>query len=249
MSMILGKPLVEAGFEAVAVDMPNYGMTKNAPGSKISYDDWVSIASDFLNYEQERDPRPIVLYGLSAGGLLTYHVAAINKKVKGIIGMTFIDMRIQQVCDQACLNLFMSRVGVPMAHFAVKAGLASLSIPMALASKMWALCNDATAMKIFQSDKTSAGAWTTMRFLSSYTSYKPEMEPEEFNVCPILLTQPMADKWSPLHIAALFLNKVEKVPVKIVELEGAGHYPVEEKGLKQMKEAIVAFLREIEASL
>ncbi|KAK9235110.1 hypothetical protein V1525DRAFT_410886 [Lipomyces kononenkoae] len=32
-------------------------------GSKpVSYDDWVEIANDFINFELESDPRPIVLY-------------------------------------------------------------------------------------------------------------------------------------------------------------------------------------------
>ncbi|KAH7323828.1 lysophospholipase-like protein [Rhexocercosporidium sp. MPI-PUGE-AT-0058] len=249
LSMILGRPLIEAGFEAVAIDMPNYGMTRTAPGARISYDDWVTISNAFLTYEQESDSRPIVLYGLSAGGLLTYHVAALNKKVLGIIGMTFIDMRHQATCDSTCLNTFMSRVGVPMASLATKLGLGSLSIPMSLASKMWALCNNPAAMKIFKTDKTSAAAWTTMKFLDSYTSFKPEMEPEEFNVCPILLTQPMQDTWTPLQVAKQFLDRVTQVEVTIVELEGTGHYPIEQKGLEHMTEAIVKFLRGIEGKL
>jgi hypothetical protein len=41
-------------------------------------------------------------YGLSAGGMLTYHVTALNIKVKGIIGMTFLDALVQQVRDETC---------------------------------------------------------------------------------------------------------------------------------------------------
>ncbi|CZR52712.1 uncharacterized protein PAC_02589 [Phialocephala subalpina] len=228
MSLILGVPLLSTGFEAVAIDMPNYGMTQVAPHAKVTYTEWVNVANDFINSELENDPRPIVLYGLSAGGLLTYHVAALNKKVKGIIGMTFIDQRLQQVRDETCRNLFMSRVG----H-----------------RKMWALCNDEAAMKIFMSDKTSAGAWTSMRFMSSYMSFTPALEPKDFDVCPVLLTQPMKDKWTPLHLSTPFLDRIAKLPVKIVELEDTGHYPVEEGGLKTMRNAIISFLKDIEASL
>ncbi|MCE0553639.1 hypothetical protein LQK80_08780 [Bacillus thuringiensis] len=56
----------------------------------------MDLASDYIDYEQQRDDRPIVLYGLSAGGMETYHVAAKNKKVKGIIGMTFLDQKINK---------------------------------------------------------------------------------------------------------------------------------------------------------
>jgi esterase/lipase len=81
-----------------------------------TYDDWVQIANDFINYELEQDPRPIVLYGLSAGGMLAYHVAALKKKVKGIVGMTFLDQRIQQVRDETARNLIMSKLGIPLAR-------------------------------------------------------------------------------------------------------------------------------------
>ncbi|MGW0701679.1 alpha/beta fold hydrolase, partial [Streptomyces sp. NPDC002867] len=43
-----------------------------------SYDDWVDPVVDFLAHERSRDDRPIVLYGLSAGGMLAYHVAAMT---------------------------------------------------------------------------------------------------------------------------------------------------------------------------
>ena len=58
------------------------------------------MGNDFVNVELERDSRPVFLYGLSTGGMLTYHVTALNKKVKGIVGMTFLDQRNQQVADE-----------------------------------------------------------------------------------------------------------------------------------------------------
>lgn len=246
MSMILGVPLLKAGYEAVAVDMPNYGMTQVAKGANVTYNDWVDIANDFVNAELASDPRPIVLYGLSAGGMLTYHVAAINPKVKGIIGMTFLDQRIQQVKDETSYNLFMSRIGVPLAKVLVYTPLAGFAVPMSLASKMWALANDPKVMRIFRSDQTSAASWATMRFLATYMSYQPAVEPQDFKTCPILLTQPAADKWTPLHLSEAFLSQIKNVTVKTVMLENAGHYPIEEPGLTQMHNAILDFLSAIQ---
>lgn len=247
MSMILGVPLTKAGFEVVAIDMPNYGLTQVKPHANVGYNDWVDIADDFINFELENDSRPIVLYGLSAGGMLAYHAAAQNKKVSGIVGMTFLDQRIQQVRDETCANLFMSRVGVPSAAVFGSIPLFDrVSIPMSLASKMWALVNDKAALKIFMKDKTSAGNWASMRFLATYSDHKPAQEPEEFNVCPILLTQPDLDQWTPLHLSELLLRRIKRVEVKTVILENAGHYPIEEPGVSQMADAIIDFLRAIE---
>jgi alpha-beta hydrolase superfamily lysophospholipase len=244
MSTILGRPLFDSGLETVATDMPGYGETKVADGVTVGYDDWVQAANDFINVELQRDPRPIFLYGLSAGGMLTYHAAALNRKVKGIVGMTFLDQRNQQVADETAFNVFANRVGMPLVHMAVRLGLGSLRTPMRLVSKMSALVNDKKALKAFYADGTSSGNWVSQKFLATYMTQGPAIEPEDFDVCPILLTQPAKDRWTPLHLSEPFLNRIKKVPVKIVMLENAGHYPIEEPGLTQMHDAILQFVTE-----
>jgi pimeloyl-ACP methyl ester carboxylesterase len=204
----------------------------------------VQAASDLIDAELMRDSRPIVLYGLSAGGMLTYHAAALNKKVKGIIGTTFLDQRSQQVSDETAYNKFISRLGVPLVRLGVKLGMGSVRIPMRLASKMHTLVNSNAALKTFYRDRTSAGNWLSQTFLATYMSYLPAMEPEAFDVCPILLTQPAEDRWTPLHLSELFLRLVKKVPVTTVMLENAGHYPIEQPGIRQMHDAVVDFVRD-----
>lgn len=246
MSTILGAPLFRRGFETVATDMPGYGVTKVAPGAKVTYDDWVQAASDFIDAELTRDPRPIVLYGLSAGGMQTYHVAALNKKVKAIVGMTFLDQRLRQVADETAYNKLMGRIGGPFMQLAVKLGLGGVRMPMRLASKMSALVNNKAALAACLRDPTSAGNWVSCRFLASYITYKPAVEPEVFDVCPVLLTQPAEDRWSPLHLSEPFLQRIRREPVKIVSLANAGHYPIEQPGLDQMVEAIATFYSDID---
>lgn len=245
MSMVLGAPLAKRGYETIAIDMPEYGMTEVAKGALVRYDDWVQAGSDLIDAELAKDDRPIVLYGLSAGGMLTYHVAALNKKVKGIVGMTFLDNSSQQVRDETALNLFMSRVGGPMLRLGAATPLASMRMPMTLASKMHALVNDPAALKVWLSDKSSAGNANTLAFLSSYLAYRPVVNPEDFDICPILLTQPAQDRWTPLHLSEPFLRRIHKVPVRTVMLERAGHYPLEEPGLSQMVDTIDDFYQEL----
>lgn len=241
MSTIIGAPLARSGFEAVAIDMPGYGVTKVAPGMTVTYDDWVAAASDFIDAELARDPRPIILYGLSAGGMLTYHAAARNRKVKGIVGMTFLDQRIQQVSDETAYNKVMNRIGMPPVRLAANIGLGAVKVPMRLVSKMRTLVNDEAALKAFYADSTSAGSWVSLAFLASYSGYVPALEPEQFDICPILLTQPAHDHWTPLHLSNLFLDRITKVQVHKTMLDNAGHYPIEQPGLRQMHDAIVQF--------
>ena len=241
MSTILGAPLARRGFETLAIDMPEYGLTQVARGRPVRYEDWVQAGSDLIDAELARDARPIVLYGLSAGGMETYHVAAKNRKVRGIVGMTFLDQRMQQVRDETAYNLFMSRVGVPLAALTARTPLAGLRMPMSAASRMYALVNDPAALKACMADRTSAGKWVTMSFLASYSDYQPAIEPEDFDVCPILLTQPARDRWTPLHLSQLFLRRIRHIPVTVTTLENAGHYPLEQPGLDQMVTAVHDF--------
>nr|VFK01728.1 MAG: Alpha/beta hydrolase family protein [Candidatus Kentron sp. H]VFK02149.1 MAG: Alpha/beta hydrolase family protein [Candidatus Kentron sp. H]VFK05327.1 MAG: Alpha/beta hydrolase family protein [Candidatus Kentron sp. H] len=142
MSMIVGAPLFRLGYEVVAMDMPTCGLTRVNAKEKAAYDNWVALASDFIRAESANDDRPIFLYGLSAGGMLTYHVTvnvtanAVTDNIVGIGGTTFLDQREQIVRDKTSRNLFMSRVGAPLAHIAARTPFSSLKIPMRLASKM-----------------------------------------------------------------------------------------------------------------
>ena len=119
---------------------------------------------------------------------------------------------------------------------------ASLRLPMSLASKMSALANDPGAMKVFLKDRTSAGNWASIRFLDRYMNYVPAVEPEDFDACPVLLTQPAEDRWTPHHLSVPVLSRITEVPVDTVLLDNAGHYPLEEPGLRQMQDAIADFV-------
>jgi pimeloyl-ACP methyl ester carboxylesterase len=176
--------------------------------------------------------------------MLGYHVAALNGKVKGIAGTTFLDQRIRQVADETAYSRVVSRVGTPLVRLAVRIGLGGLRVPMRMVSKMSALVNDEKALKAFYGDRTSAGRWASQRFLASYVSVRPAIEPEDFDICPVLLVQPAQDRWSPLHLSTPFLDRVKQVPVQVVMLENAGHYPLEEPGLTQLHDAVLRFVRE-----
>ncbi|GAS97891.1 AB hydrolase superfamily protein, Lysophospholipase [Mycolicibacterium canariasense] len=244
MSLIVGAPLAARGFETVALDNLGYGLTQVRPGAVVSYDDWVDLVVDFLAYEQSRDDRPIILYGLSAGGMLTYHVAAKAPKgtLRGIVGMTFLDQRVQKVRDQTSHDVPTSRIGMPVMELLAHTPAARVKIPMTVASKMSALTNDPQALKIMIADRTSGGNWVPIRFLANYMSYTPAVEPRDFDACPVLLTQPAEDRWSPLEFSQPVISQITRVPVRTVMLTNAGHYPLEEPGLTQMQDAIAEFV-------
>lgn len=248
LSLIVGGPLWRRGLDTVAIDLPTYGQTRVAPGATVVYDDWVQLVSDYIDAERRRSARPVVLYGLSAGGMLAYHAAALNRQVAGIVGMTFLDQRVQRVRDDTALHLLMSRVGGAFAALVAGTSLGGIKMPMRLASKMHTLVNNPAALRVFLADRSSAGNWATLRFLDSYLRYQPAIEPADFDICPILLAQPAEDRWTPIALSELTLRKVTRAPVTRVMLAEAGHYPLEQPGLTQMVEAIVEFVESLTAS-
>ena len=242
MTTILGRPLAEAGYEAIAIDMPTYGETVCAQGKVVSYHDWVRCGADYVDAELARDDRPVFLYGLSAGGMEVYHVAARNKKVAGIIGMTFLDQRIPQVQRETVLNPVAGAVGTPMMRLACRLGQGGRKMKMSEASKMWALVNDEAALAAMMADTTSAGNSATFTFLTTYADYVPEVEPEDFDVCPVMLAQPEDDRWTPQYLAELTLRKIGRVPVRREVLRHGSHYPIERSALEDLRRYVLEFL-------
>ena len=59
---------------------------------------------------------------------------------------------------------------------------------------MRTLFNDPAARRACYADKTSARNSASAAFLDSYLSCEPATEPEDFDVCPVLLTQPGLDQ-------------------------------------------------------
>ena len=243
MTLVLGHPLAEAGYETMSLDLLGYGLTQYPEKKKIRYDDWVQLVSDFVDAEAKKDQRPIFLYGLSAGGMLTLHVAMQNNNVKGIIGMTFLDQQYIDVKKGTMRFSPLSPITLPSMKFAAKTPLGNISLPMPFVSKMYALTNDKEALKIMLSDKTSAGNSMTIKFLNSYMNYQPKTDIANFSQCPVLLTQPAKDHWTPLEFSQPVLDRLS-VPHETVLLANGGHYPVEMEALEQLRQSSIAFIQQ-----
>ena len=241
LNMIFGHKMAELGYDVVAFDNLGYGMTE-VNQKDITYDDWVHSFADFVNAETKRDHKKTVLYGLSAGGMLAYNAACFINDVHGIIGMCFLKNDNKKVGNETARFKNTNWFSLPIMKVLSKAGLSRFPIAMKGVSKMNALVNNKKALKICLSDKASAGAKVQAQFLCSYLSYKLPIPVNEFDKCPILLTQPELDAWTPLELSEISMKGI-KAPYTVKILEGAGHYPIEEKGLRQLIQYTDEFIK------
>lgn len=232
LNMILGHKLAQLGYEIVAIDNLGYGMTE-VNQKDITYDNWVHCFADFVNTETKRDYKKTILYGLSAGGMLCYNAACFMNEVHGIIGMCFLKNDNKTVGKETAKYGWSNWFVLPLMKFFSKIGFGRLPIPMKLVSKMNTLVNDTAALKIFLKDKSSAGASVQLQFLYEYMSYPLPIPVTEFDKCPIILTQPEKDRWTPIHLTELSMKGI-KAPFTVKVLKNGGHYPIEEIALQQL---------------
>lgn len=240
---LFGNFLHDQGYDYIAPDLIGYGLTENPKNWNIDYSVWVDCISDFIDTELLKDNRPIVLFGLSVGGMLAYQVAAKNKNVKGIIVTTLADPRSQKVRDDLAANLFLSRIGLPLSSI-FRLFTDSISLPVKWLCKMDKITNDVSFSKIFSNDKLAGGSKIKLRFLRTYMNFKPAVEPENFTAPSLLFLQPEKDTWTTFETSKPFFERLNCTK-KDVFLENCGHAPYEEPGLSVMKMEIIRYLKNL----
>jgi alpha-beta hydrolase superfamily lysophospholipase len=220
-------------------DLPGYGLTR-APARLSSYQRWVECVADLVHAERERTGRPVALFGLSAGGYLGYLAAARGREAAGVIATTLADPRLPIVRDEAARDPRVNRVLVPLMT-PLAAVLGDLRLPIRWITNMRGVANDPEIARLVCADPIGGGNRVSLRFLSSFLAIRPAIEPERFDLCPVLLAQPAADLWTTIEASGPFFDRI-KGPKNLVMLENCGHLPIEEPGASRLEDAVVAFL-------
>jgi hypothetical protein len=82
-------------------------------------------------------------------------------------------------------------------------------------------------------DLIGGGNRVPLRFMHSLLAIRPAIEPDDFDLCPVLLAQPAADTWTTLEASKPFFDLI-KGPKELVtrpsrrcpgRLENCGHSP------------------------
>lgn len=230
-------PLMRNGFEVICPDLPLYGLTEYK--GTITYDMWVDCGTELVRSFQG-DGLPVFLFGLSAGGMLAYQVANRASGISGIITTRILDQRNRYITAKTARSPFLAAAGNPLISAAHKVA-GSLRVPMKMVANMKAIANDESLAELLMRDRKSSGSSVPISFIHSMLNPVIEIEPENFKSCPFLLAHPGSDRWTDVGLSRLFFDRLacEK---ELRILESAGHFPVEEKGLKQLEEHCVDFL-------
>lgn len=235
------------GYDIVSPDLPPYGLSNSDSLKSLDYHKWIKIISELIEHEYKRDGKPIVLLGASIGGMLAYHATCMSKKVKGLIVTTFVDTSNQKVRDQIAPNKLISRLGKFMMD-RLPFLLDSFQLTISKVSRMNLISNNLEMTKLIIKDPRAAGTKIPLRFLRTFLNMNTIIQPEHFDLCPILLIHPEVDPMTPFNLSEPFYHRLQSEK-RYVVLEGAGHFPIEQPGVEQMKTAVLNFLIEIERNI
>jgi alpha-beta hydrolase superfamily lysophospholipase len=232
------------GFETVCPDLPGYGLTR-VPSEQFVYPLWVDCISDLIDAELARDGRPVVLFGVSLGGLLAYHAAARSRRVVGVVATTLADMREPAVRQGFARTALLGSAGLWLLS-QLHGVTDGLPLPMRYMSKMNRISNKPELARLCETDPLGGGNWVPARFLRTLVETAPDIEPEDFEVCPVLLTHPGVDRMTEISLSRRFFDRLA-CPKRMVVLEGASHMPTEHPGVDQLERAVLDFVGEIAA--
>lgn len=230
-------PLMKHGFEIICPDLPLYGCSKYS--GIITYDMWVDCGVQVVQ-QFHRDTVPMFLFGLSAGGMLAYQVATRCSNINGIIATCILDQRNRYIRKMTARSPFIAVIGNALLSATYKT-IGSLKVPMKVVANMGAIANDNDLAQLLMKDKKSSGASVPLSFIHSMLNPTIDVEPESFTLCPFLLVHPENDRWTDIRLSKLFFDRLP-CNKELRILEGAGHFPVEAKGLKQLEESCIEFL-------
>ena len=243
LNMIFGHKMAALGYDVVAIDNLGFGMTEVLQ-KNITYEDWVMCFADFVNAETKRDYKKPILYGLSAGGMLIYNACFYIQEVYGLIGMCFLKNDDKKVGDESAKYKGTNWLVVPLSRLLSKTFLRSIPISMKGVSKMDCLVNDKRVLDLFLADPSSSANKVQLQFISGYMTYKSKIPVTSFDKCPVLLTQPANDRWTPITLSEISMKGI-KAPFEIKFLEDGSHYPIEEKALVQLIEYADTFIKKL----
>ena len=220
------------GIDVLAPDLPLYGDTLEPDPSAVRYDDWVDLLCDLVDAERAADPRPLILFGASMGGMLAYEVAARTQAVDAVVATCLLDTSDRAARAAATRFAWMGRPAPVLLRMAEPL-IGRVRLPIRWLADMRHMSSDPRLSRLCASDPRGGGVSVPLGFLSSWMNFR-HTPPESYDAAPVTLVAPAADVWTPPELSLAFLQRISGT-TKTVMLGNCGHFPIEEPGLTQLR--------------
>lgn len=236
-----GVSLVNRGYECVSPDMPGFGLTtyKNT----IDYQDWINLLVDLIDKEHKKDQKPIVIIGISLGGMLAYQVACLSNYVSGLIVTALLDTTTSESKKILAKNDIIATIGNTVVE-KLAGFVDNIKVPIGELTPMDKMANNEDYIYLLKKSKIASGSWVPIKWIRTMQTTSAAIEPEHFDKAPLLFLHPEEDQLLSFEDSKAFFDKLN-CPKNLVYLKNCGHIPLEEPGITQMEEEILLFLSKI----
>jgi len=229
----LGDFAASLGWHALAPDLPGYGLTEPAPDFDWDYDEWPAVVAQLADEAEG----PVVLMGLSVGGMTAVLAAEASANVAGVIATTLLDMGDPAVFVRAARWRWLGAASL-LGFRLMPAIVDRIAMPLWLAAPMHAMTDDPELRDYFTRDPLLGRLRVPSRFFR--TMYARKITAITLG-CPLLLVHPGADAWTPTDLSRRALARVEGRK-ELVELTNGSHLPVERPAIDELRYHIRRFL-------
>lgn len=229
----LGAVLAGEGYDALAPDLPQYGRTRVADPGRVRYRDWVDLVGDLIAAETEDDPRPLVVFGASLGGMLGYDVAARGAQVAAVVATCFLDLAGDPAARRAATRTPALTRLIPLMSAAARVGmLRRTRFPVRWVAPMSKISLNPELAQACVDDARGAGSDVSLGFLADLMTHEVRA-PESYRGPRVVLVHPAADTWTPPEVSMRFARRIA-ARTDIHLLTGCGHFPVEQPGVDEL---------------
>jgi alpha-beta hydrolase superfamily lysophospholipase len=232
----LAEPFAERGWKVLAPDLPGYGLTTPAPGYRGEYSEWPAVLSEIADSERG----PVVMMGLSMGGLTALLAAQGSRNVCGVIATTLLDLSDRGVFVRAARWSWLGRLSL-IGMAAMPWLFDRIVLPLSLTTPLAAMSSNRRMQTFFQNDPLIGKSWKAARFFRM--AHQHTVKNWALH-CPLLLVHPGQDAWTPTELSLAVFDKIQAAK-RFVELSNGSHLPAEEPANGELIVEVERFLNEI----
>lgn len=232
------EPLARHGWRVLAPDLPGFGLTEPAPGWDWDYAEWPRVIAGIADAQDG----PVVLMGLSLGGMTAVFAAQQSARVAGVVATTLLDASVARNFITAARWPWLGRLSLLAMRYA-PAIVDRLRLPLRLAAPLGAMSANRRMARYFAGDPLIGASWKPVRFFRTLHAFTP---PSLVLGCPLLLVHPGADAWTPTALSREVFDRIT-ARKSFVELPGGSHLPVEQPAYRALNEQVTGFLDSVTA--
>lgn len=232
----LAEPIADLGWRVLAPDLPGFGLTEPSASFDWDYAEWPEVIAEIAEAQQG----PVVLMGLSMGGMTAVFAAQKCDKVSGVIATTLLDASEEQKFIQAARWRWLGRLSLVGMALAPKT-LDRIWLPLRLATPLATMSANKAMQGYFSNDPLIGASWKPIRFFRTVHLYAAQSLRLG---CPFLLVHPGADSWTPTELSLEVFERID-APKEFIELSNGSHLPLEQPAYEELAEQVGHFLMAI----